>query len=744
MHADSSQRVNARLFMKQIAQNYKTGELKLLDVPVPSCRPGGVLVRSAYSVISAGTELMKVFESKLSLLGKARARPDQVKKVLRSVRQQGLLATYQKVMNRLDSYTPLGYSLSGTVVEVGSNVEDIRVGQTVACAGNQYALHAEYNWVPANLCAPIASGVPLDQAAFATVAAIALQGMRQAESKLGETACVIGLGLLGQILVRLLHGAGLFVVGVDIVDDRCRQAEAAGATLCATTGTDDLERLSRKIAELTGGHGVDCTFLTASGRDNMPVELAAELARDRGRVVDIGKSRLDLPWNAYYEKELEFRFSRSYGPGRYDPIYEEAGVDYPIGYVRWTERRNMECILALLAEGRLNLSSLISDILPFDSAVDAYERMNRGELSGLGILFKYAEQAPLTRRLPSSRPSKPATGKIRIGVIGAGNYASSMLLPYLAVDVDVEMVEVATNTALSAANAVRKFGFARSSTDVGGLLQADDIDAVLIATRHASHAQLVCAALRAGKAVFVEKPLAIAAGSLDDILQVITETGNDRLMVGFNRRFALLLTQLKSAWGKRNGPHVMHYRINAGPLEKGSWYLQSDTEGSRFVGEGGHFIDTASWWLGADPMRIISTVADSGGLVATLSYPDGSVATISYLTEGDPSVPKERIEIFGEGKAALFDNYNRFELWSGGHSSVRRARTLEKGQKQQLRAFIAAVKNGAPMPISLNSLTVTTAATLAAQAGEGDMPIKVGRDEQGGLNIVGVGKTAAK
>jgi predicted dehydrogenase/threonine dehydrogenase-like Zn-dependent dehydrogenase len=703
--------------MKQIAQNYKSGELSLLEVPAPSCRPGGVLVRTAYSVISAGTELMKVSESKLSLLGKARARPDQVKKVLRSVRQQGLLATYQKVMNRLDAYTPLGYSLSGTVVEVGRGVEDIRVGQAVACAGNQYAFHAEYNWVPEKLCAPIPAGAELNQAAFTTVGAIALQGMRQAESKLGESACVIGLGLLGQIMVRLLRGAGVFVLGVDIVKDRCNLAEAAGASFCATLGSPEFEALPRTVAELTGGHGVDCVFITAGGQNNSPIELAAELARDRARVVDVGKCKLDLPWNAYYEKELDVRFSRSYGPGRYDPLYEEGGIDYPIGYVRWTERRNMECVLALLAEGRLDLSPLISDVFPFDAAVDVYERINRGELSGLGILFKYPEQAPLVRTLPSPRPSRPTAGKVRLGVIGAGNYASSMLLPQLATNADVTLVEVATNSALSTANAVKKFGFARSSTDAGSLIHANDIDAVMIATRHATHAQLVCAALRAGKAVFVEKPLAITGDSLDAILQSIAETDNDRLMVGFNRRFSPLLNQLKSEWGKRSGPHVIQYRINAGPLEKGSWYLQSDTEGSRFVGEGGHFIDVASWWLGADPVQVMAMPAggDPSNLVATLSYPDGSLASVSYLTEGDPNVPKERIEIFGEGKAACFENFGRYELWSKAHSNARRARALNKGQKEQLRSFVAAVKNGTPMPISIASIAATTAATLAAQ-----------------------------
>ena len=703
--------------MKQIAQNYKSGKLSLLDVPVPSCKPGGVLVRTAFSVISSGTELMKISESKLSLLGKARARPDQVKKVINAVRQQGVLATFQKVMNRLDSYTPLGYSLAGVVVEVGADVQGLRVGQAVACAGNQYALHAEYNWVPETMCIPIPDGVGLDQAAFTTVSAIALQGLRQADIQLGETACVIGLGLLGQILVRLLRGAGVRVVGIDIVADRCRLAEAAGAGVCAVPGTPGFERFKREVAALTGGHGVDCIFITAGGDSNDPVELAADLARDRARVVDIGKSKLDLPWNAYYEKELDVRFSRSYGPGRYDPIYEEAGIDYPIGYVRWTERRNMECILDMLREGRLDLAPLINQVFPFESAVDVYERMNKGKISGLGVLFKYQEAAPVSRRSGSGPPIPEAVNRVRLGVIGAGNYVSSMLLPSLARRPDVVLTEVVTNTSLSAANAVKKFGFVRSATASADLLAAEDIDAVLIGTRHATHAELVCAALRAGKAVFVEKPLAITRESLSEVIRTIEETGNDRLMVGFNRRFSPLLEQMKEEWGTRLGPHMIHYRVNAGPLEKGSWYSQSATEGSRFVGEGGHFIDTVSWWLDEDPVRVsaAATAGDQDNLSATVHYADGSLATISYLTDGDPRVPKERIEIFGEGKVACFENFSQFTLWQNGRSSTRRSRTLDKGQNAELDAFVLALKRAGRMPIGLHSLLATTAATMAAQ-----------------------------
>ena len=331
--------------MKQIAQNYKTGELAVLDVPRPACWPGGVLVQSLFSLISTGTEMMKVTEAKLSMIGKARARPDQVRKVLDSVAQQGAVATYQKVMNRLDSYTPLGYSLCGVVIEVGSGAEEFRVGQLVAAAGNEYALHAEYNWIPVNLCVPVPDGVAPEHAAFATVGAIAMQGVRRAEVQLGDVACVIGLGLVGQLAARLLVAAGVRVVGLDVLEDRCRLAEKAGAVLCAAPSEDGMAAITQALGQLTDGRGADHVLLAAGGSSNEPVEAAARLARDRARVVDIGKTRLDLPWNAYYDKELDVRFSRSYGPGRYDDRYELDGIDYPAGYVRWTERRNLACFL---------------------------------------------------------------------------------------------------------------------------------------------------------------------------------------------------------------------------------------------------------------------------------------------------------------------------------------------------------------------------------------------------------------
>ena len=703
--------------MKQVAQNYKSGELALLEVPVPTARPGGVVVRTEYSLISTGTEMMKINESKLSLIGKARARPDQVKKVMQSVSQQGLRATYRKVSDRLDSYTPLGYSLCGEVVEVGDGLEHLAVGQRVACAGSSYALHAEYNWVPRNLCVPVPEGVAAEHAAFTAVGAIAMQGYRQSEARLGETACVIGLGLVGQLLTQILRAAGVNVVGLDPSPERCQLAERMGAATCCPPGPASRGPVLETLAALTDGAGADHVFLTAGGDTNQPVEVAAELARDRARVVDIGKVRLDLPWTEYYAKELDVRFSRSYGPGRYDPSYEEGGVDYPIGYVRWTERRNMTCFLDLMAQGRLDLEPLVSAVLPFEDAVGAYERIQRGEQSGVGLLFRYSRNGSVQRRpaipAPTSRPAPRPV--VRFGVIGAGNYATSMLLPHLQDRTDVRLVEVATATGLSAANAQRRFGFERCSTDHRGLLADGAVDAVVIATRHHAHAAMVCDALRAGKAVFVEKPLAVDPDQLQAILAAVGDSGNDRLMVGFNRRFAPLLVDLKSHFGARNGPLQVRYDVNAGRLEAGSWYGQPE-EGSRLVGEGCHFIDTVSWWLEQDPVAVFAAATgDPDDTASTLLYSDGSVATIAYQTGGDSRAPKELFQVTGERQLARLHNFQRTELWRGGRRRVRQSRTgIDKGQKQELDAFVRAVADAHAMPIPLESLVATTLATFAA------------------------------
>ena len=713
--------------MKQVAQNYKSGELTVLDVPVPACKPGGVLVRSLFSLISTGTEMMKVSEARLSLLGKARARPDQVRKLLDSVAQQGALATYQKAMNKLDSYTPLGYSLAGVVVEVGAGAEQqFSVGQVVAAAGNEFALHADVNWVPVNLCVPVPDGVAPEHAAFATVGAIAMQGVRRAEPALGETACVIGLGLIGQLVVRLLVAAGVQVVGLDTVESRCREAEKAGALACAAPDDAGLAAVERALLERTGGLGADHVFLAAGGSSNGPVEVAARLARDRARVVDIGKTKLDLPWNAYYEKELDVRFSRSYGPGRYDDRYELEGVDYPAGYVRWTERRNLGCFLDLLANGSVDVSPLVSGVHPIEEATDVYAKLSSGELQGIGFLLSYREPDPAepaqrtllapARPAAPSRSAAPVTGRIRLGFVGAGNYATSMLLPHLAADPGVELVSVATTTSLSGVNAQRKFGFQAATTDVDTVLDDDTLDAVVVVTRHHSHARFVRTVLERGRAVFVEKPLAVSGEQLDEILATVDSTGNDRIMVGFNRRFAPLFTQLTDGMGTLRGPVNARYLVNAGQLGAGSWYLNSELEGSRFVGEGGHFIDTVSALVGAPPVEVYAAGAEDDVQV-TLRFADGSVALISYLTQGSARFPKETLDVTADGRNARLDNFARFTVWTGKGKTGKRSMTgQDKGQRAQLERFVAAVRSGGPMPIPLDSLVATTRATLAVEA----------------------------
>ncbi|MFK4185589.1 bi-domain-containing oxidoreductase [Streptomyces sparsogenes] len=726
--------------MKQVVQNYKSGELAVLDVPVPGCKPGGVLVRSAYSLISTGTELMKVSEAGMSMLGKARSRPDQVAKVMRSVATNGVPATYRKVMGKLDSYTPLGYSLCGVVEQVGAGIDDVAVGDLVACAGNEHALHAELNWVPKNLYARVPDGLAPRHAAFGTVGSIALQGVRQGEPRLGEVALVIGLGLIGQLVVQLLAASGVRVVGVDPDPVRCGLAERLGAAACGDPVSAAVEAT---VAELTDGHGVDQVFLAAGGGSNQPVELAARLSRDRGRVVDIGKCRLDLPWNAYYEKELDVRFSRSYGPGRYDPEYELEGRDYPIGHVRWTERRNLACFLDLLARGRVDVEPLVSHVADFDDAVETYRLLKDGGLKAVAVLFRYpgrpdraaeavapAVAVPAVKRsgARAAAPARAAGAPVRLAFVGAGNYATSMLLPHLTRRDGVELSTVVTTTALSAANAKRKFGFAEATTDLDAVLGDRSIDAVFVVTRHSSHAELARKALLAGKTVFVEKPLALTEDELADVLAAVEESGNDRLQVGFNRRFAPLLREAKQRFGARSGPAHLRYLVNAGRLDHGSWYLRQGTEGSRFVGEGGHFIDTASWLLGADPVSVYA-VASSGNedLHVVLRYPDDSTATISYLTTGAAGFPKETLDLVADGKVLRLDDFLRAAVHEGRRKQwvgSRLPKARDKGQSAELAAFVRAVRTGGPMPVPLESLVATTAATLAVRAGlAGGVPV---------------------
>ena len=711
--------------MKQVAQNYKSGELAVLDVPVPACQPGGVLVRSLYSLISTGTEMMKVSEARLSLVGKARARPDQVRKVLDSVAQQGALATYQKAMNRLDSYTPLGYSLCGVVVEVGAGAEEFSVGELVAAAGNEFALHAEVNWVPINLCVPVPDGVAAEHAAFATVGAIAMQGVRRSEVALGETACVIGLGLVGQLVVRLLVAAGVRVVGLDTVDDRCRVAEKAGALRCASP--DD------------AGVATSSRFCWSGPADSAPTTSCSPRAatrtarsrRPRGSPATApGSSTSARPGSTCPGTRTTTRSWTSGSRARTDrdattrDTSSRASTTPPAtsaGPSDATSPASSTCS----RDGSIDVSPLVSGIHPIEDAEERLRPAGRRHVARHrvpAVLPHPGRDGPVGEDADASgtRPPQrdrfdPSTStRVRFGFIGAGNYASSMLLPHLRNDAGVELVSVATTKSLSGLNAQRKFGFGTITTSVESVLDDPTLDAVFVVTRHNSHARLVCEALERGLTVFVEKPLALTAEQLDSIVETAERTGNDRVMVGFNRRFAPLFTELR-------GPVRSAGRTRRTPLPG-----ERRPAGRRQLvpgrGEGGIPVRRRGRplhrhpdrrWQAVDPVEVYA-VGAGGDVHATLRFADGSVGTIAYVTGGNPRFPKETLDVTGDGRNGRLDNFSRVSVWTAeGRSGHRSLTGQDKGQRAQLAAFIEAVRTGSALPIGFESLVATTRATLA-------------------------------
>jgi len=697
--------------MHQVTDNYWTGKVELQEVCAPTVRPGGVLVRTAFSLISAGTERMKVQQAQMSLVGKARARPDQVARIMGAVTHDGLTATYEKVMNRLKTPVPLGYSLSGEVIEVGDGVDEFRAGDRVACAGST-ANHAEFNFVPKNLCARVPDGVPLDLAACTTVGAIALQGVRQAAVQLGDLVAVIGLGLVGQFCVQLLAAAGCKIVGLDLENSRLELARAFGA---AWVGLPDRSHAVRQVEELSGGIGADVVLVTASSSNSEPIRLAAELARDRGRIVDIGKTHLELPWEVFYEKELDLRMSRSYGPGRYDPSYEERGIDYPVGYVRWTEKRNMEFFLDLLAQGKVKASEIINQRFAIQDGEQAYQTLLEDK-SALGILLHYdlAEEKPATRvDFPSNLVSAKVSAKpqVRVGVIGAGNHCKSMLLPKLKKENNVELGGICTATGLSATDTAGRFGFQYATSAAKEILDDAKTNAVVIATRHDLHGPLALAALRKGKAVFVEKPLTLREEELAE-LESVTRQENASLMVGYNRRFAPHVVALARWMHSQPGSWIATYRVNAGRLPTNHWHRDPSQGGGRLLAEVCHFVDLLCFLFGSHPQQVSAISAVPAGndrpreehAVYALNFSSGSLGQIVYTSEGDSSIAKERLEIVGNGGVAVLDNFRRLSIVQNHKKTVRRAFVPDKGHGACLHAFVQAILTGGAMPISLEDI----------------------------------------
>ena len=712
--------------MKQLLQNLKTGLTSVEDVPIPTPHAGQALVRVSASLVSAGTERMVVEFAEKSLVGKARSRPDLVRQVVDKMKREGVVSTVQTAFNRLDQPAALGYSSAGTITALGAGMDGFKVGQRVACAGGGYAVHAEYNLVPKLLLTPLPDQVDFESAAFTTLGAIALHGLRLAEPQLGESVAVIGMGLLGLLAGQMALAAGCRVLGIDTDPTRVTLAGSLGIQSCPREGAE-----SAALA-FTHNLGFDKILICADTPSNDPVEFAAVIARDRARIVATGAVGLTFPRKIYYEKELSFVNSRSYGPGRYDPAYEENGNDYPPGFVRWTEGRNFEAVVDLLASGKLNVKPLITHRFPIQEAPQAYQVITAktGE-PFLGVLLTYSQDDQKTSStkvslLPSSRPGAPDTGKhdtVTLGIIGAGLFANGVLLPAIKKIPGVELVGIASAAGMHAAETGRKFGFKYAASSDDEILDDPNINTVAILTRHDTHAALVVKALQAGKHVFVEKPLAIDQHGLDEIIKVLSSPPSldpgTLLLTGFNRRFSPLAVELSRFLANRNEPLFMHYRVNAGLIPLTHWTQDPQVGGGRLIGEACHFIDLITFLAGAAPTSVSAhALPDLGkyrqdNVSMTFTFPDGSLGVVDYLANGDKSFPKERLEVFCAGSVAVLDDFRSLVMSRGG-KRTRLKKSQDKGWHAEWLAFTDAIKKGGPPPIPYNQLIVVTRASFAA------------------------------
>ncbi len=701
--------------MIQIVQHQKSGTIEVAELPAPALRKGWIVVRTAASLISAGTERSSVEKSKASLLERARKQPDDVRQVVDMAKKEGVMNTFKKVMNKLDSYRSLGYSAAGVVVESGC--DEFAPGDRVACAGAGYAVHAEIITVPKNLAVKIPEGVSFEAASFTTLGAIALQGVRQAAPLLGESVAVIGLGLLGQITVALLKANGCRVIGLDIDTAQFDLAREFGAEEVATSDASG----EAAVASFTRGIGADAVIITAATGSNGPMESAIRMARKRGRVVVVGAVGMDIPRSPFYEKELDITISCSYGPGRYDPSYEEEGVDYPPGFVRWTEGRNMGAILDLIAAGSLDVEKIITHRFDLTDAAKAYDLVT-GETKEpfIGIVLTYPEGEGELRRVVAigkDRPAVTTPDRLRLGFIGAGSFAQGHLMPHLE-KLDIDRIVAVTATPANAKSAAEKFGFAQAGTDGGLVADGEETNALFIATQHDTHGDLVARGLDAGKQVFVEKPLAIDEEELQRI-EKLGAAGKDRLMVGFNRRFSGAFAAVRDHISGVSEPLVALYRVNAGHIPSSHW-VQRPEQGGRIIGEVCHFVDTISFLTDASPTRVFASaigsenreVRNADSVAITVDYADGSVGTILYLANGPKGLAKEYCEVFGGGRSAIMDDFRTVTL----HGSKRETKKFDgtKGHREEVLATVAAMRGGSAMPISFRSLLETTRVTFAA------------------------------
>jgi len=699
--------------MKQVIQNFKTGKLSVEDVPLPSLSKGMVLVENKFSLISSGTERGTVKVAKASLIGKAKQRPDLVAQVMQNIKKEGLMATIDKVRTKLDSLKALGYSTAGIVVASMDTNNSFMPGDRVACAGQDYASHAEVVSIPQNLVVKIPENVSFEEASFTTLGAIAMQGVRQADPKLGETIAVIGLGLLGQLTCQLLKANGCKVLGIDIVDNLIRLAKDNGADASINRNDPDL---INTLSNFTNGRGFDSVIITAATTSNDPIELSAEITRAKGKVIAVGAVNLDVPRDPhFYRKELDLRLSCSYGPGRYDVNYEENGQDYPFAYVRWTEQRNMEAFLQLLSQKKLNIKSLITHNFDISEAEKAYQ-MVMGEVQEphIGIILSYPENK--NKFISKITLRKNPVKQFNVGFIGAGSFAQSYLIPNVKNN-DASLQTVVTSKGITAKNVAEKFSFSKASSNAEDILQDNSINTIFIATPHNSHSKFVLAALKSGKNVFVEKPLAMREDELEEIKEYF-ETGSGKLMTGFNRRFSPIATELKKYFSDDNEPLVMNYRINAGFIPKDHWTQNENIGGGRVIGEMCHFIDLMQFFSGSLPETVFAQCINNGNnkvknddnISILIKFRNGSVGTIIYTANGDKAMPKERLEIFGGNKIGVINDFKNGELYNGNKLKI--LKEEGKGHKEEINAFFAALSKGVAMPIEFESMYYTTKTTF--------------------------------
>ena len=672
----------------------------MVEVPAPVVRSGFALVRNQASLVSAGTERMLVEFAEKNLAEKALSRPDLVKQVLQKARKEGILATVEAAFNRLDQPMPLGYSSAGVIVELGAGMNGFQVGDRVACAGGGFAIHAEYVLVPRNLLVKIHGDLPAEQACFATLGAVAMHGFRLAAPQVGERVAVIGMGLLGLLAAGIARAAGCSVFGVDLSANRVQLARSLGYAAFLRNECEDAAR------EFSDGHSFDHILICADAKSNDPIELAALLARDRANVVSVGAVGLDLPRKPYYEKELNFIVSRSYGPGRYDSQYEERGVDYPAGYVRWTEGRNIESMVELMAYGKLDVSPLISHRFPLDEAPAAYELITgKSGQPFLGVVLTYpqTETGAMERKVTLAQP-EAQSAPIKVGVLGAGNYANATFLPIMKQVGNADLVGISSAAGAHAKIAAEKYGFRYATSEENQIMTDDaDINAVVLLTRHNQHARQTLAALAAGKHVYCEKPPALTLEELDALRTALTVEQHPQYMLGYNRRYAPLAVKLKDFISASHEPCVMTYRVNAGPLPLNHWLHDPAVGGGRIVGEGCHFIDFLTWLCGSLPVEgSIHALPDSSNsrednVSLTITYANGSIGNVIYLANGDSALSKEYVEVFSAGRVGMCFDYRRLETWqNGSRQSESGGMRQDKGHKHAWAAFLASIQSGVP------------------------------------------------